>query len=131
MNDRQEALHNYLMQHPFEYTKRVDLLCALKKWYYEENVTELDIRLQDIYFSNEGSLLNKDIQKLKYESSKIIIGSSRKGIKYATKDEFIEWRKRKREAIARECMLLNTQSRKYDLEGQLTLSGEIVESVVE
>lgn len=131
MNDRQEALHNYLMQHPFEYTKRVDLLCALKEWYYEENVTELDIRLQDIYFSNEGSLLNKDIQKLKYISSKIIIGSSRKGIKYATKDEFIEYRKRKREAIARECILLNTQSRKYGLQGQLTLSGEIVESVVE
>ena len=131
MNDRQIALHEFLLAHPFEYTKRVDILVSLKKWYYEANVTEFDIRLQDIYFSNEGALLNKDIKKLKYESTKIIIGSSRKGIKYATKDEFVEWRKRKREAIARECMLLNTQSSKYGLQGQLTLSGEIIESVVE
>lgn len=131
MNDRQEALHQYLMNHPFEYTKRIDLLCALKKWYYEPHVTELDIRLQDIYMSTEGRLLSKDIQKLKYVSTKIIIGSSVKGIKYATKEEFIEYRKRKREAIARECILLNTQSRKYGLQGQLTLSGEIIESVVE
>lgn len=131
MNDRQIALHEFLLAHPFEYTHRLEILVALKKWYYEPHVTEMDIRLQDIYFSNEGALLNKDIRKLKYESTKIIIGSSRKGIKYATKDEYIEYRKRKREAIARECMQLNTQSRKYGLNQQLTLSGEIVESVVE
>lgn len=131
MNDRQIALHEFLLNHPFEYTKRIDILVALKEWYYEANVTDFDIRLQDIYHSNEGALLNKDIKTLKYESTKIVIGSSRKGIKYATKEEFIEYHKKQRESIANRCKLLNTQARKYDLNNQINIIGYVVESVVE
>lgn len=130
MNDRQKALHRYLLDHPFQYTHRIDLLCALKEIYYDNHKTELDIRLDDIYYSNEGSLLNDDIKYLKYNSTKIIIGNSRKGIKYATKEEFEEYSKRKREAIRRQAVLLNVQARKYGLNDQIDLNGNTVQSLV-
>ena len=130
MNDRQKALNQFLLNHPFEYTKRINILCALKEYYYEKGTEEFDIRTSDIYYSNEAALLNKDINYLKYNATKIIIGNSQKGIKYATKDEFVEYAKRKREAIRRQAILLNVQARKYGLNNQIDLEGNIVESTI-
>ena len=131
MNDRQIALHEFLLAHPFEYTKRVDILCALKEWYYEPNVTEFDIREDKIYYSNAGAILNKDIKTIKKESTKILIGSSYKGIKYATEEEAVEYFIKRKEARIRAYAMDAIQIKLLKLNNQINIIGYVVESVVE
>ena len=121
-NTRQWALHNYFKNHPFEYTKRIDILCALKEYYFEKHVTEFDIRTDDIYFSTAGALLNKDIKAIKFSTviKRILIGN-RNGLKYATKEEAEEYFKREDEAIEKRCKVNNWQKSKYGLHGQRKL----------
>lgn len=122
-NTRQWALHNYLKNHPFDYTHHIDLLCELKEHYFEPHLTDLDIRAMDLYYSPVRTLLSNDLRALKKSLviKRILIGNSKKGVKYATKEEAEEYFKRQDESIKRRCIQNNMQRAKYGLDGQYVL----------
>ena len=135
---RQWKLHELLKNNPFTYMKRVDILVLLKDEYFDNPPTDFDILTMDIYYSQAGALLNKYIKALKQSTivKRILIGNSQKGIKYATKEEAIEYFNKQKEAIKRKCILLNTQKAKYGLQGQYVLQftgneKPMIESVME
>ena len=119
----QWRLHNYLKDNADKFVFRVDILVDLKALYFEPHVTEEDIRTMNIYESTEALQLNKDIRALKSSLviKRILIGNSQKGIKYANEDEATEYFKRKRESIKKQTILLNTQAKKYGLNGQCVI----------
>ena len=120
---RQWKLHEVLKDNPFTYLKRVDILVLLKEEYFDNPPSDFDIRTMDIYYSQAGALLNKDIKALKQSLivKRILIGNSQRGIKYATKEEAEEYFKAQAEAIRKKCILLNTQRSKYGLDKQFVL----------
>ncbi len=120
---RQWKLHEFLKSRPFQYTKRVDILMLLKDYYFVNPPQDFDILTMDIYYSQEGAMLNKDIKAIKYSKviKRILIGNSQKGIKYATKEEAEAYFAAQDKAIARKCQLLNTQRSKYGLHGQYVI----------
>lgn len=120
---RQWRLHELLKSHPFEFIKRVDILVLLKDEYYDNPPTDFDIRTSDIYYSQAGAMLNKDILAIKQSLiiKRILVGNSQKGIKYATKEEAEEYFYAQAESIRKKCILINMQKMKYGLNGQYVL----------
>ena len=135
---QQWELHKFLKNNPFEYTKRIEILVALKEFYYPKGTEDFDILMSDIYHSQEGAQLNKDIKALKQSTiiKRILISNSQKGIKYATKEEAEDYFAAQTRAIRKKCILINTQKAKYGLNNQLVLQftgseKPIIESLME
>jgi hypothetical protein len=131
------ALHQYLKDNQHRYVKRIEILLALKDEYFNRSIDDFQLNMIDIYNTPEASQLNKDIKTIKLSTiiQRVLIGNSQRGIKYATKEEYLQYRAREKKAIIRKCQTLATQDKKYDLNGQYKLvfhtEKECVESLTE
>lgn len=77
----------------------------------------------DVYNSSGGRALRKDITALRRSNviQYTILGSTKKGIKIATKKEYIEYSKRKWQEIERKIKLQKIQDKKAGLDGQFRI----------
>lgn len=125
MNKRQTYLYYYLDFNKDKWRKRERILKDLSDIYFYESQPNFND-------STAARTLTKDIQEINdSDLGVLIISNTKKGIKLATKEEAREQLRREQIELLSKWKRWHNKVKKIGLNGQLNLSGEVVESYIE